>query len=53
MSCSEPRRTANETPHAAGHPGENFICSEQSLWYSEANEKSAFGGQRDEKNNSQ
>ena len=44
MSCSEPRRTANEAPHAAGHPGENIICSEQSMWYDEANEKSAFGG---------
>ena len=53
MSCSEPRRTANETPHAAGHPGENTIFSEQSMWYSEANEKSAFWGQLDEKNNGQ
>ena len=25
MPYSEPRRTANETPHAAGHPGENII----------------------------
>ena len=22
MSCGEPRQTANETPHATGHPGE-------------------------------
>ena len=50
MSCSEPRRPANETPHAAGYPGEKIICSEQSMWYNEANEKSAFGGQLDEKN---
>ena len=44
MSCSEPRSTANETPHAGGHPGENIVCSEQSMWHDEANEKSAFGG---------
>ena len=53
MSCSEPRRTASETPHAAGHPLENIVCSAQSMWHDETNEKSAGGGQLDEKNNAQ
>ena len=53
MSCGEPRRTPYESPHPAGHPGENIICDEQSMWYGEANVKSAFGGQLDENNNSQ
>ena len=45
ISHSEQGRTGNETPHATEHPGENIVCK--------ASEKSAFGGQLDEKNNGQ
>ena len=44
MSYSEAGRAANETTHATEHPGENIVCSEQSMWHDDTNEKSAFGG---------
>ena len=40
---------ANEIPHAAEHPGENIVCSEQSMWHNETNEKTAIGGHLDQK----
>ena len=51
MSYSKPGITAYETPHTTEHPGETIVCSEQSMCYDEAKEKTAFGGQLDEKNN--
>ena len=43
MSYSKPGRTANETLHTTEYTGENIVCSEQSMWYDEAKEKTAFG----------
>ena len=49
MSYNIPGRTANETPHIAEHPGEKIICREQSMWLKEGEEKTAFGGELNEK----
>ena len=43
MSYSEPGRTANESPHATVHPGENIASSEQSVWHNEAMQKQLLG----------
>ena len=43
VSYSKPGRSANETPHTTEHPGENIVCSEQSMWHNEVRGKTAWG----------
>ena len=41
----ESYKSASEMPYIAGHPGEYTSCSEQSMWYGDIGEKSAFWDQ--------